>query len=255
MWELSLACSNKHKDILDYINNCFCADLPDCMLSSFTDKHFTYLLFACDEAIENICRTKIKQCINTYIIDVYKYKYFTNKILKNKSLLNQAYIKALTLYDIDTDMALINSLVEFKTEFHIDSFISFQLKDLERMWQELCELIMSNINYLNRDIQTIVTTTDLKRDMMIDVMRQFISTFDNTVNKLKVIIENDGFVLYKIQNNKPIKLKDKVPDIDIINYILLSNPNHIEIYGNTSENFSIVSLLKSLYDDKVSIIN
>jgi hypothetical protein len=243
MWELSIACSNKHKDILDYINNCFCADLPDCMLTSFTDKHFTYLLFACDEGIENLCKSKIKRCISTYIIDVHKYNYFIHKILKNKSLIGQAYIKALTLYDTDTDMALINSLVEFKTEFHIDSFITFQLKDLERMWQELCELIMSNINYLNSD-------------MMLDVMRQFISTFDKSINTLKIIIEKEGFVLYKIQNNKnPIKLKDKALDIDVVNYILMTNPNRIEIYGNVGENFSIISLLKSLYDDKVSIIN
>lgn len=243
MWELSLACSNKHKDILDYINNCFCADLPDCMLTNFADKHFTYLLFASDESIKNICLSKIKQCISTYIIDVHKYNYFTTKILKNKSLINLAYIKALTLYDVDTDMALINSLLEIDTQFHIDSFISFQLKDLERMWQELCDLIMSNINYLNRD-------------MMIDVIRQFIATFEPSISTLKIIIEHDGFVLYKIQNNcKPIKLKDKALDIDIVNYTLLSNPKHIEIYGNVNENFSMISLLKSLYDDKVSVIN
>ena len=243
MWELSIACSNKHKDILDYINNCFCGDLADCMLTQYNDQHFTYLLFACDDSISNICKAKIKKCIITYIIDIHKYNYFLSKILKQKNLISQAYIKALSLYDVDTDMALINSLLDIKQNFYIDSFINFQLRDVERMWQELCELITSNINYLNRD-------------MMIDVMRQFIATFDNSVNTIKIIIESDGFVLYKIQNNnKPIKLKDKAPDIDVVNYVLLSNPSHIEIYGNVSDNFSIISLLKSLYDDKVRVIN
>lgn len=243
MWEFSLACSNKNKDIIDYINHCFCADLPDCMLTSFADKHFTYLLFASDDSIKQLCKTKIKKCINTYIIDVYKYNYFIKRILKgNNSLLNQAYVKALTLYDVDTDMALLNASFDVEKQFFIDSFMQFKLNDLSRMWQELCDLITSNINYLNHD-------------MMLDVMRGFIDTFDTSFVTLKIIMDSDTFELYKIDNNKaPIKLKDKAQAIDIVNYTLLSNPKHIEIYGNTSENFSMISLLKSLYEDKVEVI-
>ncbi|MBO5909963.1 MAG: hypothetical protein J6Q15_00490, partial [Clostridia bacterium] len=170
--------------------------------------------------------------------------YFSNKIIGNHtSLINQAYVKALTLYDVDTDMALINNSFEIERQFFIDSFIKFKMFDISRMWQELCDLVTSNINYLNRD-------------MMIDVMRSFISTFDTSINTLKIIIEHNGFVLYRIDNNKPpIKLKDNAPDIDVVNYILLSNPRHIEIYGNTSEGFAIINLLKSLYDEKVEILN
>lgn len=242
MWEFSLACSNRNKYILDYINNCFCNNLPDCMLTTFSDNHFTYLLFASDDSISSLCKSKIKKCISTYIIDVYKYEYFVSKILKNKNLISQAYVKALTLYDVDTDMALIDSLLELDSQFYIDSFITFQLKDLERMWNELCELITSNINYLNRD-------------MMIDVMRSFISTFDSSIITIKVIMERDGFVIYKLENNQElIKLKDKALAIDVVNYIMLSNPNHIEIYGDVGNNFSVVNLLKSLYEDKVDII-
>ena len=243
MWELALACNNKNKCILEYINNCFCKDLPDCMLTTYADKHFTYLLFASDDSIKQICKSKIKKCIATYIVDVYKYEYFAKKVIGNNlNLINQAYIKALTLYDIDTDMALINSSFDLEGQFYIDSFIKFKMFDITRMWQELCDLITSNINYLTRD-------------MMIDVMRQFISTFETSINTLKIIIEHDSFVLYKIDNNMPpIKLKDNAPAIDIVNYTLLSNPKHIEIYGNTSDGFSIISLLKSLYDDKVEVI-
>ena len=159
MWEFSLACRNNNKAILDYIDKCFCADLPDCMLTKFEDKHFTYLLFASDESISSICKSKIKKCINTYIIDVYKYEYFTKRILRgNKALINLAYIKALTLYDVDTDMALLNASFDIDKQLYVDSFIRFKLNDLVRMWQELCDLIMSNINYLNTD-------------MMLDVMK------------------------------------------------------------------------------------
>lgn len=243
MWEFSLACRNNNKAILDYIDSCFCADLPDCMLTKFTDKHFTYLLFASDESISSICKSKIKKCINTYIIDVYKYEYFTKRILRgNKALINLAYIKALTLYDVDTDMALLNASFDIDEQLYLDSFIQFKLNELIRMWQELCDLIMSNINYLNTD-------------MMLDVMKNFIATFDVSYVTLKIIIEQDSFVLYKIDNNNnPIKLKDKAQPIDIINYTLLSNPRHIQIYGNGGESFSIISLLKSLYDDKVEIM-
>lgn len=241
MWELSLACNNKNKHILEYINNCFCADLPDCMLTTYSDRHFTYLLFASDDSVGKLCKSKIKKFIGTYIIDVYKYEYFSKKILRNKSLISQAYIKALTLYDVETDMALIDSSLDLASQLHIDSFIDFKMADIVRMWQELCELITSNINYLNRD-------------MMIDVMRQFIATFDSSVKTLKIIIKDDGFVLYKIENdNKAIKLKDKALDIDIVNYTMLTNPKHIEIYGDANNGFSIISLLKSLYDDKVSV--
>lgn len=244
MWEFSLACSNKNKLILDYINKCFCADLPDCMLTTYADEHFTYLLFASDESIKQICKSKIKRCIATYIVDVYKYDYFSKKIIGNSTnLVSQAYVKALTLYDVETDMALINSSIDMEAQFHVDSFIKFKMADLVRMWQELCELVTSNINYLNRD-------------MMIDVMRSFIATFDTSTNTIKIIIEQDSFVVYKVDGNKsPVKLKDKAPAIDVVNFTLLSNPQNIEIYGETNENFLMISLLKSLYDDKVKIIN
>ena len=92
--------------------------------------------------------------------------------------------------------------------------------------------------------------------MMIDVMKSFIATFNTSTDTLKIIINKDGFILYKIDSNKPpIKLKDSAPAIDIVNYTLLSNPEHIEIYGDTSEGLSIISLLKSLYDEKVMVIN
>lgn len=242
MWEFSLACENKNKQMLDYINNCFCADVADCMLTTYKDNKYTYLLFACDEAIESICKDKIKQCIVTYIIDVYKYEYFMDTIVKNLNitLTLQAYIKSLTLYDVDTDIALIKRDIEFEHQFYLDSFLRFRLRDILRMWRELCELVTSNINYLDKN-------------MMIDVMRSFIATFNTSVSKLKIIIDKDVFVLYRIDDNKPpIKLKDHAPAIDIINYTLLSNPDSIEIYGEQND---ITELLKSLYLEKVKIMN
>ena len=243
MWEFSLACNNKNKSIIEYINNCFCKDVPDCMLTTYQDKHFSYLLFASDESIKGICQAKIKHCIATYIIDVYKYDYFKSKIRGNNNLVFQAYIKALTLYDVDTDIALINGYFDVENQVFVDSLIKFRIGDIVRMWQELCDLITSNVNYLNRD-------------MMLDVMRQFISTFTISNDTIKIIIEHDNFALYKIEQNvAPIKLKDTDEAIDVVNYALISNPRNIEIYGDVNANFSMISLLKSLYKDKVKVIN
>ena len=243
MWEFSLACNNKNKSIIEYINNCFCKDVPDCMLTTYQDKHFSYLLFASDESIKGICQAKIKHCIATYIIDVYKYDYFKSKIRGNNNLVFQAYIKALTLYDVDTDIALINGYFDVENQVFVDSLIKFRIGDIVRMWQELCDLITSNVNYLNRD-------------MMLDVMRQFISTFTISNDTIKIIIEHDNFALYKIEQNvAPIKLKDTDEAIDVVNYALISNPRNIEIYGDVNANFSMINLLKSLYKDKVKVIN
>ena len=89
MWEFSLVCDNKNKQIIEYINNCFCANLPDCMLTTYQDNNFTYLLFACDDNIGTICKSKIKKCIKTYIIDIYKIMKVKNKssFIKNKGII------------------------------------------------------------------------------------------------------------------------------------------------------------------------
>ncbi len=244
MWEFSLACNNKNRSIINYINQCFCQDFPDCMLTSYSDSHFTYLLFAGDDAIENICKDKIKQCVITYIIDVFKYDYFS-KFISNKpdSLIMKAYIKALTLYDVETDIILIKQSINLNRIFYLDSFFNFRIADIIRMWKELCELIKSNINYLNND-------------MMIDIIKSFISTFAKTSGTLKIIIKKKSFVLYKLKDNAPpIKLKDNIPAIDVINYALLSNPERIEIYGSNTESGMMINLLKSLYNEKVKIVN
>lgn len=243
MWEFCLACKNENKQILEYINKLISSDLTNCLVTNYSDKNFEYILIAGDNSLQQFFKDKIKHSIVTYIIDVFKYEYFMKTIVGcAQDITTQAYIKSLTLYDVETDVALLNSDIQLGEYFFIDSYISFRLLDTIRMWREVCELVMSNINYLSTD-------------MMLDVIKSFISNFKQSADILKIIFDEQTFELYKLEDGKtPIKLKDKAEDGDVVNYTLLSNPQRIEIYGDPALHYSLVSLLKNLYCGKVKLM-
>lgn len=243
MWEFCLACKKENRQMLEYISKLFCADLKDCIITTYENECFEYLLIAGDEKFKQVFKEKIKHSIVTYIIDVFKYQYFMSTIVGNsKDITIQAYIKALTLYDVDTDVMLLNGDIELNQCFFMDSYITFRMLDTIRMWREVCDLVMTNINYLSSE-------------MMMDVIKNFISSFAESSNILKIIFEDEGFELYRLEDGKsPIKLKDRALEEDIVNYTLLSNPQRIEIYGNTITHLSLVNLLKNLYCEKVKIM-
>lgn len=218
-------------------------DLSNCLITNYGDENFEYILIAGDNSLRDFFKDKIKNGIVTYIIDVFKYEYFMRTIIGySQDITTQAYIKALTLYDVETDVELLNSDIQFDKYFFVDSYISFRLLDTIRMWREVCELVMSNINYLNTD-------------MMLDVIKSFISNFKRSSNILKIIFDEQTFELYKLEDGKtPVKLKDKAEEEDIINYTLLSNPQRIEIYGDTTAHRPLINLLKNLYCGKVQLM-
>lgn len=243
MWEFCLACNKQNKPMLEYISKLFCDELGECLITSYADENYDYVLVACDNSISKICQEKIKHSIVTYIIDVFKYQYFMRTIVgASQDITVQAYIKALTLYDVDTDVEWLNYDIKLSKYFFVDSYISFRLFDTIRMWHEVCELVMTNINYLDNA-------------MMLDVIRSFISSFKKSNNILKIILGEDNFELYRLEDGKsPVKLKDSAEAEDVVNYTLLSNPQRIEIYGNQATHFPLVNLLKNLYCEKVKLL-
>lgn len=229
--------------MLEYVSKLICVDLTDSIITTYDNENFEYLLIASDEKYKQICKDKIKHSVVTYIIDVFKYQYFMNTIVGGSNDITvQAYIKALTLYDVDTDVMLLNGDIELGKCFFIDSYITFRMLDTIRMWKEVCDLVMTNINYLSNE-------------MMMDVIKNFISGFAVSSNILKIIFDDEGFELYRLDDGKnPVKLKDKALEEDIVNYTLLSNPQRIEIYGDTVQHLPLVNLLKNLYCEKVKIM-
>lgn len=243
MWEFCLACKKENKQILEYIGSLIEQDLTACVVTSYDNESFEYILIASDNSTGSVCQDKIRHGIVTYIIDVFKYDFFRNTIAGDTDdITMQAYIKALTLYDVETDVALLNGDIRLGECFFVDSYINFRMLDAVRMWREVCELIMTNLNYLSAE-------------MMMDVIRQFISSFKQSSNVLKIIFNQGGLELYKLEDGKtPVKLKDKVVDGDVVNFTLMANPQRIEIYGDTSPHYSLVKLLKGLYCEKVKLM-
>ena len=60
----------------------------------------------------------------------------------------QIFLKALVVFDSETDKAIIYERLKFDSNLVVNSFINFKLYFLKRKWKELIDLANDNYIYL-----------------------------------------------------------------------------------------------------------
>ena len=100
--------------------------------------------------VHNIIREKIAE---TILVN-YKKEYILSKLDFDitKAVDMQIFLKALVVFDSETDKAIIYERLKFDSNLVVNSFINFKLFFLKRKWKELIYLANDNYIYLlNKD--------------------------------------------------------------------------------------------------------
>lgn len=245
MREIALATGVKNKEIIDFLHANIQNKIDFCktIITSFSDNNFVYLLFACDSEYE-LCEKILRESIIEYIESVYKVNYLKENI-KNplkESLMFNAYIKVLAVFDRSTDETALNKIILFNQTFFVDSFLAFRLEPLKNHWKNLATLSSDNMTMFNSGT-------------FIDVIKFLINTMDNNVYKIKIICKNNNFCVYNMKNkNAQVrKLVDCSSNLDLITNVLNSCPTYIDFYVNNDTDNEIISFFSSIFTNRLKI--
>lgn len=202
-------------------------------------------------AIPIIERFKIHNYLREKIAEIillnYKKEYILSKLNFNpsKEIDMQIFLKALTVFDSDTDKEIIMERLKFDNSLYIDSFINFKLSFLKRKWDELISLANDNALYL------------INKESFLELIKFLISNLEYRYCTVNVFSKKDCYLLYDQFGNS---IEDFLIEKSILydnNTLLTSlvalNPERIVFHCKENINEHLVKDLYDLFSNRIQI--
>lgn len=194
-------------------------------------------------AVPNEVKTKVKDLlvekIAESILVYYKKNYILSKLNFDvcHSTRMQVFLKALVVFDSDTDKEIIIERIDLKNDIVVKSFVDFRLTFLKRKWDELVSLANDNAMYL------------VSEDTFGELIKFLISNLEYRCYAVNVFSKKNCYLLCDTQGNvindflieKNIVYDDNM----LITSLVALNPEKIIVHCNS---FVKDKLLKTLYE-------
>jgi len=204
------------------------------------------LAMAVNEHKKDLLISLVFDAISESVVRNYKERFLLKNINIDSvdELTKVAFVKALTLFDKESDKAYIKSRLEPFKELALDSFYNFKLWLLEKRWGEIASLVSENSNYL------------IMSGAFKELMKYLIVTNDVEFGELHLYYENEK-IIAKDKDNKNMftvdylgKEKDK---IKVISEIISLSPQKIVLHSGFL-GLDVSSFLENLYESRVSVL-
>ncbi|MBQ9792599.1 MAG: hypothetical protein IJW32_02495 [Clostridia bacterium] len=193
--------------------------------------------------IHNIIREKIAE---TILVN-YKKEYILSKLNFDitKAIDMQIFLKALVVFDSETDKAIIYERLKFDSNLIVNSFINFKLSFLKRKWEELINLANDNSFYL------------LNKDSFLELIKFLISNLDYRYYAINIFTKKDCYLLCDIEGQT---ITDYLVGNGVIydekallTSLIALNPEKIIIHNNILINDKLIKLLYDLFSNRIEI--
>ena len=127
------------------------------------------------------------------IIKSYKFEYFMKniKLHLNNKITEVAFLKALTMFDKNSDKEIIKKYIPLSGEVLIDSLYNFRLWELEKRWDEVIKLVEDNKGYL------------LLSGSFVDLMKFLILSIEPEIDEVH-LYKGDGNIYCLNKNQKEL---------------------------------------------------
>ena len=200
----------------------------------------SYLAIAVSDERKELLKSLVLDFVLKVIINEYKYSFFKNNItIMKPTKTTEAFLMAVSFFDLELDKEVISSLLEFKNEIVIDSFYYFKLQGLRDRWQRTAGII--NQNGIMQSEKSII-----------EVLKYLCAVSDNN-SVLVNLMFNKG----KIELKNYSKAKKFTCDFNGISKlyaeIIKLNPMKINIKVDNDETVfnEITKTLSSMFEDKI----
>lgn len=189
----------------------------------------------------------ILELVSEVITQDYKCAYLDDNLgnLVPNELTRAVLVKALTVFDKQTDKDLIKKELVVDSEINIESFYHFKLGVLRARWQDICVLVKENIGAL------------CASQSLDNLLKFLIKTCENSYDEVHIIKKNAKYFLCD-SKSKPINIFGECEGTDAIksleNIITLS-PAKIVIDDTQPLKEPFYNVLYNLFEDRVCVSN
>jgi len=187
----------------------------------------------------------ILELVSEIITLDYKYAYLESRLgpyIKNE-LTKSAFLKALTIFDKQTDKDLIKKELVLEKELNINSFYNFKLYALRNRWEDICNVIEENISSIE------------KADAFSELLKFLIKTSDVNYDEVHLYKKHKNYVILDKQN-RPIDVlepQDSSVEIKAITTLIALCPAKIVLHKNGNNKEPLYDYIFNLFDDKVKM--
>ncbi len=186
------------------------------------------------------------ELISEVITQDYKYEYLNANLgyFVHNELTKVAFLKALTVFDKQTDKDLIKKQLVFENELNIDSFYYFKLNSLRVRWNDICLLVKENLTSLQAS------------QGLSDLLKFLIKTNDDCYDEVHVFKKNKKYYIVDKQN-RPINIigavNKEIGQVATLENLITLSPSKIVLHDENLAGEPFYDFLCNIFDDKVTL--
>ena len=203
----------------------------------------SYLSIAVNEIHREYIKSKVLDFVTMIIELEFKYDFFKEHLnVQSEEILTEAFLKAISTFDLDFDREIISKVIEFSGELVIESLYYFKLQSLVLKWIKTAEIINQNL----------IMVSD---NSMGEVLRYLCAISENNSVLVDVILTDKQIELKNFKSRKKFK-KTSYGISKLFTEIVKLNPLKINIKEkNSSDEPDVIkNTLLKVFSDKIYFV-
>lgn len=249
MFEITVSTSKSRNKDIDFIRSFLKNKIKSqkgLMASEEIDGR-TKLAIAVSNEKKDFVLSLLFDAIAEVIVRNYKYEFFKKNITLQTSnvVLESVFIKALSVYDKESDKDFIKKQLKPSDEILIDSFCQFRLWELEKRWRNIADLMTENATYMSVN------------SSLSDLMRFLVASCDCGVGEVH-IRESDSIIFCEDLSKKELfnmiyDDSDVSAKINIINELISILPEKIIVHKEL-DGCALANEIVNVFGEKVVVL-
>jgi len=189
-------------------------------------------------------RELVVEILSEIIVTIYKTDYFNRNI--KLSFLPQehkeALIKALVLFDIESDIYYVLTSIERFSNIILSSFNKFLLSKIKHKWHEFVIVANLNGNYL------------LNYEVFIEFLKFLINSIQPKTSVVNLKSDLSKFLFFDEKNNLMTSRVDLKDEMGLITNLVILAPKNINIHCINQVSNKTFKTLYYLFDKKINLL-
>ena len=246
MKELNIVVPENYINFMHYLKDCVADIKPKVYTAVCVINDMAVFSVATSDEEFVAVEAKLKVCLPEVIIYIYKEKFLNDNINFGTISLDYrtALLKALVLFDSDSDKKYIKQKLDFSSDLYLDSVYNFKLTALKKRWAEVVELTNENKDGL------------LTSDTFLDLLKFLIATIKPKTQTVNVYYNGKDFE-YKDKNQKIINrgyINPGSDEINLITTLITLAPCQVNLHCINSISNTTFKVLYYIFDKKVDLL-
>ncbi len=248
MWEFELICDLKDAKYMRYIQDKLAEPISQAggVMATVADREYIYLSLGVKLQNMPAVKTQLRLILTEVFCQLMKYDFLKENIDLPSELPDYAetFLKVCTYFDRETERHMVLKLLKLSgKKLNLKSLLYFRMQGLISKWSELCELANQN------------SITILKKDNFIEFLRFLLGSIDSKCQSVILELKDKCLIYHDQESDFDIITSIDVNDgYDILSKLIDLNPYLIKVHKSESGG-EIVSLLRSVFDDRVEVGN